>query len=98
MKRGLLLYSVLVSFITYQAYSYDKKNAQFNGPSKKLIRPRIPERTLHALSLVGGWPGALLGQQLLRHKTIKQPFQRTFWITVAVNVIVFVCLYRWIVS
>jgi len=27
---------------------------------------RTPEGTLHMLSLVGGWPGAMIAQQILR--------------------------------
>ena len=37
---------------------------------------------------VGGWPGALVAQQLFRHKTRKRSFRRAFWITVVVNVLV----------
>lgn len=46
---------------------------------------RTPENTLHLASLVGGWPGALIAQQHLRHKSVKRPFQVVFWITVALN-------------
>jgi uncharacterized membrane protein YsdA (DUF1294 family)/cold shock CspA family protein len=35
---------------------------------------RTPEKTLHLLSVAGGWPGALLAQQLLRHKCSKPKF------------------------
>jgi uncharacterized membrane protein YsdA (DUF1294 family) len=42
------------------------------------------------LALAGGWPGALLAQQLLRHKTSKPGFIAMFWFTVLINVVVFV--------
>jgi uncharacterized membrane protein YsdA (DUF1294 family) len=32
------------------------------------------------------WPGALIAQRWLRHKSKKSAFQATFWVTVAVNV------------
>jgi uncharacterized membrane protein YsdA (DUF1294 family) len=35
--------------------------------------------------LFGGWPGALLAQRTLRHKSSKMEFQRVYWITVALN-------------
>ena len=46
---------------------------------------RTPERTLHLLALVGGWPGALIAQAVFRHKTRKLSFRLVFWITVAAN-------------
>jgi uncharacterized membrane protein YsdA (DUF1294 family) len=46
---------------------------------------RTPEKTLHALALIGGWPGALVAQSLFRHKSRKAPFRLAFWATVALN-------------
>jgi uncharacterized membrane protein YsdA (DUF1294 family) len=53
---------------------------------------RIQESTLHLLSLAGGWPGALVAQQMFRHKTKKQSFRSVFWLSVLVNTGVFVWL------
>jgi len=38
------------------------------------------------LGLCCGWPGGLLAQQTLRHKTVKTSFQIAFWCSAAVNV------------
>jgi uncharacterized membrane protein YsdA (DUF1294 family) len=53
-------------------------------------RRRIPEATLLFVGVIGGWPGAIIGQQLFRHKTIKKPFVAAFWVSVVANVAVFV--------
>ncbi|WP_310737582.1 DUF1294 domain-containing protein [Inhella gelatinilytica] len=55
-------------------------------------RDRIAEASLHALALLGGWPGALLGQQVFRHKTAKPVFLRWTWGCVALNVLLLVTL------
>jgi uncharacterized membrane protein YsdA (DUF1294 family)/cold shock CspA family protein len=75
----LALYYV-ASMITYGSYSRDKKAAQNVGW-------RTPEATLHVMSLVGGWPGALIAQVHLRHKTRKPSFLVGYWFTVIVNCI-----------
>lgn len=68
----------IISVMTFIVYLVDKTAAQKN-------RWRIPEKTLHLLSLVGGWPGALLAQRLLRHKTQKISFQLVHLVTVGSN-------------
>lgn len=69
---------LVVSLITFGFYAFDKFAAR-RGNS------RVPESTLHALGVAGGWPGALIAQQLFRHKTRKQPFRSVFWMTVVIN-------------
>ncbi len=51
---------------------------------------RVKERTLHLLALLGGWPGAYAAQRILRHKTVKQPFQAIFCMCVVLNIVGFV--------
>jgi uncharacterized membrane protein YsdA (DUF1294 family)/cold shock CspA family protein len=72
---GLYLASSAIAFL---AYATDKLAAEQG-------RWRTSESTLHLLGLVGGWPGALVAQQLFRHKTRKRSFQVTFWGTVVLN-------------
>lgn len=54
---------------------------------------RTSESTLLAVGLVGGWPGAIVAQQVLRHKSSKQSFRDAFWGTVTVNTVVFVVVF-----
>jgi uncharacterized membrane protein YsdA (DUF1294 family) len=79
----VLLVYLGLSLLAFLAYAFDK-SAAVSG------RWRIAEQTLHLVSLAGGWPGALLAQQLLRHKTSKQSFIFAFWLTVLLNVGLFV--------
>lgn len=73
------------SIVTFIAYALDKAAS---------IRKtwRTSESTLHVLSLLGGWPGAILAQQALRHKSSKASFRTVFWLTVAANLLAFVAL------
>lgn len=78
------------SLVTFVAYWRDKRAAVAR-------RWRTPESTLLLLGLVGGWPGAVVAQETLRHKTVKRSFQAAFWGTVVVHVLVVgaVAVDRW---
>lgn len=74
-----------VSLLTFLAYASDKSAARKGAW-------RTSEQTLHLLALVGGWPGALIAQQMLRHKSSKTEFRSVFWGTVSLNVLGFLFL------
>lgn len=80
-------YAVL-SLACFIAYAVDKAAARAR-------RQRTPERTLLLLGLAGGWPGAVLAQQWLRHKSAKTAFQVRFWATVAVNCAALAFIWIW---
>lgn len=69
---------LLMSLLTFFAYAIDKRRAALN-------QWRIRERTLHALDFLGGWPGGLAAQRLLRHKTRDTRFLFIFWCTVVLH-------------
>ena len=69
---------LVASVATFLAYAVDKSAAQYG-------RWRTSEGTLHLFALAGGWPGALIAQQTLRHKTQKASFRVVFWLTVLLN-------------
>lgn len=73
-----VLLPLAVSTFAFLAYRSDKRAAEAG-------RERIPESTLHLLSLLGGWPGAFLAQRIFRHKTAKLSFQFVFWSTVLLH-------------
>ncbi len=75
----VLIYAI-TSVITFIFYWLDKRAAKNNTQ-------RTPEATLQSLSLIGGWPGALLAQRIFRHKTSKKLFRIIFWIQVFLNII-----------
>ena len=70
------------SALCFALYAVDKQGA-IHG------RDRLPESTLLWLGLVGGWPGAILAQELLRHKTSKRTFRIRFWLSVVANLAIF---------
>jgi uncharacterized membrane protein YsdA (DUF1294 family) len=79
-----------MSFATFVAYALDKRAAETAGW-------RLSEGSLLALGLACGWPGAIIAQQVMRHKTLKMSFQVVFWVTVVVNVVAFV-VFSWVAT
>jgi uncharacterized membrane protein YsdA (DUF1294 family)/cold shock CspA family protein len=77
--QKLLFVYFCFSVITFFVYAFDKSKAQRGAW-------RIQESTLHMFALIGGWPGAAMAQQLLRHKSKKQKFRTVYWITVIINI------------
>ncbi len=70
---------LVMSFVTFFVYYLDKQ-AAING------RRRVSEKTLWTLGFCCGWPGGLLAQRWLRHKSSKSSFLILFTITVIGNI------------
>jgi len=69
---------LIASLVTFLVYAGDKSAAE-------LDQWRSKESTLHVLALIGGWPGAFVAQELLRHKSKKLSFRIVFWAIVVLN-------------
>lgn len=68
-----------INAVTFVFYAADKAAAKRGGW-------RTPEAHLHLLALVGGWPAAAYAQRFFRHKTSKESFRATYWLTVIANI------------
>ena len=73
MFRIVLLWYLAISVSTCVAYWLDKRAAERRGR-------RTSERTLHLMSLGGGFPGAFIAMQVFRHKRKKRGFVALTWI------------------
>ena len=72
------LYAI-ASGITLSLYLWDKMQAKRDGQ-------RIPEKVLHLLEFLGGWPGGILGQLFFNHKSKKISYQLVFWLIVIAHI------------
>ena len=79
-----------ISLISFFSYAFDKAAAKDGAW-------RTSEGTLHLLSAMGGWPGALIAQQVLRHKSKKASFRAAFRVTVIFNLLGFAWL-NWVLN
>ena len=79
LKPIILILYLFLSITTFLLYRQDKIKAKNEAW-------RTPENKLHFFSLIGGWPGALIAQRLLHHKSRKQSFLVVFYITVILNI------------
>ncbi|MBX3485399.1 DUF1294 domain-containing protein [Phenylobacterium sp.] len=71
-------YLVAINGLTYAAFALDKRAAERRAW-------RVPERRLLMLAAFGGTPAAMAAQQILRHKTRKEPFRTSLWAIFAVQ-------------
>ena len=81
----LFLFIISINVFSFLFYLVDKYKANKGYW-------RIKESTLHFLSLLGGWPGAAIAQQGLKHKNRKKSFQIRYWLTVMANIAVLTTL------
>jgi uncharacterized membrane protein YsdA (DUF1294 family) len=82
---SLGLVYLVMSVACFASYARDKAAAGQRPRRGQPAPRRTPERRLLLLGLACGWPGGLLAQRLLRHKTAKPAFQALFWTSVAAN-------------
>lgn len=74
----IVAWYVVLGVITYTMYAKDKAAAQSGNW-------RTPESTLHLMSALGGWVGAMVAQTYLRHKSQKPEFRIIYYLTVVIN-------------
>lgn len=79
---GVIAVYAAMSAVTFIAYGVDKLRARSG-------QWRVSEAALLMMGFSGGWPGAIIAQQLFRHKTRKASFRQAFWGSVALNLLVF---------
>ena len=74
----------VMGLVTFVAFWLDKRRA-VRGDR------RIPERTLHALEVLGGWAGAIVAMMLVRHKNRKA----SYWLVTAMIAVAHVAIVVW---
>lgn len=80
-------YFLVINVTTLALYAYDKLASNY------LTKYRISEFNLLVFGLMGGWIGAIFGQQSFRHKTRKQPFQNWFKCSIVGHIIFYLTTY-----
>lgn len=81
------MWLILANILTMALYGVDKMAA-------RQAWRRVPESTLLMFGVVGGWVGAIAGQQIFRHKTQKQPFKTYFIISLIVSLSLMGAVYQ----
>ena len=73
-KWGFLwLWLLIINAAAFLAYGLDKLLAKLKARHEKV--PRLPERNLLLLAIVGGGIGAWLGMEVFRHTTQHRSFR-----------------------
>jgi uncharacterized membrane protein YsdA (DUF1294 family) len=76
----LLLHYAVMSLVSAAMHAVDKRRAIKE-------RRRIPEKSLHSMELIGGWPGALMMTRLVKHKVSKPSYMWTLYAIVALHAV-----------
>ena len=76
----VLLHYAIFSVVSAAMHFADKRRAVRS-------KQRIPERSLHSMELVGGWPGAIAMTRLIRHKTSKRCYMIRLYAIAASHVV-----------
>lgn len=79
----------LAGLVTFITYGLDKR-AAIKG------RSRVPEKTLHIMELLGGFPGALVAQQVFRHKRRKLRFLVITWLIAVLHAAGWIAVIRYL--
>ncbi len=83
----IFLYLLVMSLVSMAMHAVDKRRA-------RLGKRRIPERSLHSIEFIGGWPGALLMTRMIRHKTNKPHYMLTLY-AIALSHLIAMMLLGW---
>lgn len=75
-----LAWILAANVVAFLAFGYDKAIAATKTP-------RVPERVLLLLALLGGTLGAWAGMEVFHHKTAKLSFRGPFWLVVILQFI-----------
>jgi uncharacterized membrane protein YsdA (DUF1294 family) len=76
------------SLVGFALVAIDKRRARRGAR-------RVPEAVLHALALLGGWPGEVLAMLAVRHKTRKGAFLAPFALCALANGLAVAWLLGW---
>ncbi len=80
-----VFYLAGMTIATMLVFAWDKMCAR-NGWR------RVSESALLTMALVGGTAGAIAGQQILRHKTRKQPFRTYLFVIAGIQILALAAL------
>lgn len=86
----LAAWYLLSSIFTFAVFGHDKHSARRQ-------RRRVPEKRLHLLELIGGFPGAWLAIMLFHHKSRKASFLAVSTFCSLANVVV-VCFLIYVLT
>ena len=84
---SVVLVYAAIGVVTAIVYAIDKSLATRG-------RRRVRERSLHLLALLGGWPGALVAQQVFRHKRRKLGFVLVTCAIAVIHIGAWICWWR----